>query len=77
MEDYKTVHPHSRLGYRSPWEYIMLSSNPLCVRSNGINSSPRVALLQARHWLTCRSSCCVLGCLHLLPHYRTRPDVCL
>jgi putative transposase len=26
MEDYNTVHPHSRLGYRSPREYIMLSS---------------------------------------------------
>jgi putative transposase len=23
MEDYNTVHPHSRLGYRSPREYIM------------------------------------------------------
>ena len=28
MEDYNTVHPHSRLGYRSPREYIMLSSQP-------------------------------------------------
>jgi transposase InsO family protein len=25
MEDYNIVHPHSRLGYRSPREYIMLS----------------------------------------------------
>ena len=24
MEDYNTVHPHFRLGYRSPREYIML-----------------------------------------------------
>ena len=23
MEDYNTVHPHSRLGYRSPQEYIL------------------------------------------------------
>ena len=28
MEDYNTVHPHSWLGYRSPQEYIMLSSQP-------------------------------------------------
>jgi transposase InsO family protein len=28
MEDYNTVHPHSRLGYHSPREYIMLSSQP-------------------------------------------------
>jgi putative transposase len=28
MEDYSTVHPHSRLGYRSPREYIMLSCQP-------------------------------------------------
>jgi len=28
IEDYNTVHPHSRLGYRSPREYIMLSSQP-------------------------------------------------
>ena len=28
MEDYNTVHPHSRLGYRSPREYIMLASQP-------------------------------------------------
>ena len=27
MEDYNTVHPHSRLGYRSPREYI--SSQPV------------------------------------------------
>jgi transposase InsO family protein len=26
MEDYNTVHPHSRLGYRSPREYIALLS---------------------------------------------------
>jgi Integrase core domain len=26
IEDYNTVHPHIRLGYRSPREYIMLSS---------------------------------------------------
>lgn len=28
MEDYNTMHPHSRLGYRSPREYIMLASQP-------------------------------------------------
>ena len=28
MEDYNTVHPHSRLGSRSPREYIMLQSQP-------------------------------------------------
>jgi putative transposase len=28
IEDYNTVHPHSRLGYHSPREYIMLSSQP-------------------------------------------------
>ena len=28
MEDYNTVHPHSRLGYRSPREYVMLLSQP-------------------------------------------------
>jgi putative transposase len=27
MEDYNTVHPHSRLGYRSPREYI--TSQPI------------------------------------------------
>ena len=26
MEDYNTVHPHSRLGYRSPREYITSQS---------------------------------------------------
>ena len=26
MEDYNTVHPHSRLGYRSPREYIATQS---------------------------------------------------
>lgn len=26
MEDYNTVHPHSRLGYRSPREYILFQS---------------------------------------------------
>jgi transposase InsO family protein len=26
MEDYNTVHPHSRLGYRSPREYINAQS---------------------------------------------------
>jgi putative transposase len=26
MEDYNTVHPHSRLGYRSPREYITTQS---------------------------------------------------
>ena len=26
MKDYKTVHPHSRLGYRSPREYINAKS---------------------------------------------------
>jgi integrase-like protein len=33
MEDYNTVHPHSRLGYRSPGEYIMCF-NPPPVRFN-------------------------------------------
>jgi transposase InsO family protein len=28
MEDYNTVHPHSRLGYRSPREYILACSQP-------------------------------------------------
>ena len=28
MEDYNTVHPHSRLGYRSPREYIKAYSQP-------------------------------------------------
>jgi transposase InsO family protein len=28
MEDYNTVHPHSRLGYRSPREYIAACSQP-------------------------------------------------
>ena len=28
MEDYNTVHPHSRLGYRSPREYICTQSQP-------------------------------------------------
>lgn len=28
MEDYNTVHPHSRLGYRSPREYIATQSQP-------------------------------------------------
>ena len=37
IEDYNTVHPHSRLGYRSPREYIATQSNPPRVRSNGIN----------------------------------------
>ena len=30
MKDYNTVHPHSRLGYRSPREYIMLSQPAAC-----------------------------------------------
>jgi transposase InsO family protein len=30
IERYNTVHPHSRLGYRSPREYIMLSSPAAC-----------------------------------------------
>src|SRR5205807_1169740 len=30
MEDYNTVHPHSRLGYHSPREYIMLSQSAAC-----------------------------------------------
>src|SRR5437660_4363036 len=30
MEDYNTVHPHSRLGYRSPREYIMLFQSAAC-----------------------------------------------
>jgi transposase InsO family protein len=33
MEDYNTVHPHSRLGYRSP------RSNPPRVRFGGVNST--------------------------------------
>jgi transposase InsO family protein len=28
IEDYNTVHPHSRLGFRSPREYIMFSAQP-------------------------------------------------
>ena len=28
MEDYNTVHPHSRLGYRSPREYILSQPVP-------------------------------------------------
>jgi putative transposase len=28
MEDYNTMHPHSRLGYRSPREYISAQSKP-------------------------------------------------
>lgn len=28
MEDYNTVHPHSRLGYRSPRQYIVACSQP-------------------------------------------------
>ncbi|MGF1554476.1 MAG: integrase core domain-containing protein [Paracoccaceae bacterium] len=28
MEDYNTVHPHSRLGYRSPREYLRATSQP-------------------------------------------------
>jgi len=37
MEDYNTVHPHSRLGYRSPREYILsqLAACPVY----GVNSS--------------------------------------
>ena len=39
MEDYNTVHPHSRLGYRSPREYIL--SQPRCVSSlTGALQSP-------------------------------------
>ena len=34
MEDYNTVHPHSRRGYRSPREYILSR-----VRFNGVNSN--------------------------------------
>ena len=31
MEDYNTIHPHSRLGYRSPREYIATQSqSPVC-----------------------------------------------
>ena len=37
MEDYNTVHPHSRLGYQSPREYIL--SQPSRVRFDGVNSS--------------------------------------
>src|SRR3954466_11325978 len=52
MEDYNSVHPHSRLGYRSPREYIL--PNPLRVRSSGVNSTstyPRfnIRLKNARH----------------------------
>ena len=39
IEDYNTVHPHSRLGYRSPREYIL--SQPVGVRFNGVNSKER------------------------------------
>jgi putative transposase len=28
MEDYNTVHPHSRLGYRSPRKYIVACCQP-------------------------------------------------
>jgi transposase InsO family protein len=28
MNDYNEVHPHSRLAYRSPREYIIASSQP-------------------------------------------------
>jgi hypothetical protein len=37
MEDYNTVYPHSRLGYRSPRKYIL--SQTLRVRFNGVNST--------------------------------------
>ena len=40
MEDYNTVHPHSRLGYRSPREYIA-NRNPPRVRFNRVNSRER------------------------------------
>jgi putative transposase len=40
MEDYNTVHPHSRLGYRSPREYILFQ--PLRVRFDGVNSTDKV-----------------------------------
>ena len=39
MEDYNTVHPHSRLGYRSPREYITTNPNPPRVRSDRVNST--------------------------------------
>ena len=40
IEDYNTVHPHSRLGYRSPRECSFLNSTR--VRFNGVNSkAPR------------------------------------
>src|SRR5712691_6482284 len=45
MEDYNTVHPHSRLGYRSPREYIL--PNPLRVRFNGVNSNHRLSGVSA------------------------------
>jgi hypothetical protein len=38
MEDYNTVHSHSRLGYRSPQEYVMLSQ-PRRVSGLMVNSS--------------------------------------
>jgi putative transposase len=39
MDDYNEVHPHGRLGYRSPREYIRGSLNPPSVRFNGAHSS--------------------------------------
>jgi transposase InsO family protein len=31
MEDYNSEHPHSRLAYRSPWEYIALLKPAACL----------------------------------------------
>jgi putative transposase len=39
MEDYNSEHQHSRLGYRSPREYLLHFNKPR-VRSNGVNSRP-------------------------------------
>ena len=36
---YNTVHPHSRLGYRSPREYIATHRNTPRARSDRVNSS--------------------------------------
>src|ERR1700687_3939535 len=38
MEDYNSVHPHSRLGYRSPGDTSCSRLHPPRVRSDGVNS---------------------------------------
>jgi hypothetical protein len=56
MEGYNTVHPHTRLGDRSPRECILL--NPLHIQFNEVNSVCRqwetvlcaVALGGAKSW---------------------------